>query len=181
MKFTEVKAGELPFQIARAVLVAPDISPHTQQISGYEVAVTVRPGWSKVSKYEAALPGGKISSNAGDFEGIEDTEALNDPTHIITLEKMIRAGLNAVEREVLEELDVVIATGLLSFVDVSQNEAGWTTYSYVAELQEKPPLLVKPNSAGSRWVAVDTIKNSEFPLLSGHLGITRRALKKLGR
>lgn len=174
----EVTPKELATQTARAVLIAPDINPKTGQVYSEEVVFTLRPGWSKVGKYEPALPGGKIEAAAGDFEGIVD-EALDDPYLIITMEQMIVAGLHAVEREISEELGIIVAPGLLGFVDVSTNPQGWTTYSYAAELPEKPTLLVKPESAGTRWISVQRLLEGKPKLLSGHLGIARRALQSL--
>ena len=69
---------------------------------------------------------------------------------------------------------------LLQFVDVSSNISGWTTYAYAAELPEKPAIMVMPDSGGSVWIGTGKIKNGNPKLLKGHLGITRRALAKIG-
>lgn len=180
MKLTKenpITKDKLKTQIARAVLIAPDIDPKTGQEYTKEVVFTIRPGWSKVNKYETALPGGKITLSEGDFHGIIETDLQDDPNLVLTMEQMIQAGLNAAEREVLEEFGFVVTAGLLKFTDVSTNKAGWTTYSYVGELAEKPTLLVKPNSAGTRWISTKQLLEGQPRLLQGHLGITRRAIK----
>lgn len=174
-----VPATELKTHIARAVLVAPDINPKNGQHYAHEVAFTLRPGWSGVGKYETALPGGKIEIAEGDFKDILTPEELADPFLVLTLDQMIHAGLNAAEREVLEELGLPLAAGVLHFIDVTTNKDGWTSYAYVGQLAEKPELTVKPNSAGTRWINVERLLNGKPRLLSGHLGMSRRALKHI--
>lgn len=171
-----IKTEELKTQISRAIIRVPDVKPKTGEVSTHEILFTLRPSWSKVGKYETALPGGKIEQ--GDFEEV-DSEAFDDPFYTITLEQMIQAGLHAAEREVLEELGLPLTAGLLTFVDKSTNKAGWTTWAYAADLTEKPTVQVMPDSAGTRWVDEERIINGNPRLLQGHLAVTRRSLKKL--
>ncbi len=174
-----ITSAELKTQIARAVIIAPDINPKTGQEYTQEVVFTIRPGWSNINKYVAALPGGKIEIDNGDFTGVIDEGSQQDPHLILTLEQMIFAGLRAAEREVLEELGVTLAAGMLQFVDFSTNRAGWTTYSYACILPEKPTLLVKPNSSGTKWINTQRLLEGKPKLLQGHLKISRTAIKKL--
>jgi 8-oxo-dGTP pyrophosphatase MutT (NUDIX family) len=178
-KETTIRVEDLGKQIARAVLIAPDVNRKTGEQYTQEVVYTARPGWSKVGKYEVALPGGKIEIAEGDFTDVIDKDSQDNPELLITLEQMIMAGLNAAEREVLEELGIPLMTGLLQFVDRSINDAGWYTYSYVGVLPEKPTVLVKPNSAGTLWINTRKILQGNPRLLNGHLGISRRAIKKV--
>jgi hypothetical protein len=170
-----VNKTELKPFIARAVLRAPDINPKTEDVSAHEVAFTLRPSWSKVGRYETALPGGKIESQ--DFWQLVTESQFADPDFVPSLGLLIAAGLKTVERELFDELQL-IATGLF-FVDSSTNQAGWTTFSYAADLKEKPELRVKRDSAGAVWMDEQRIINGRPRLLSGHLAITRRALKAL--
>lgn len=167
--------------VSRAVLIAPDVDPKSGQKYADEVLFTIRPGWSKVLPYVAALPGGKIEADKGDFSEVVEVNLTDNPWIVLTLEQMIRAGLKAAEREILEELGISLTASLLQFVDVSTNTAGWTTYSYVGELSEKPTLTVKPDSAGIRWISAQQLLDGNPKLLSGNLGITRRAINKVRR
>lgn len=179
MKPSEVNLQSLKTSVSRAVLIAPDIDPKSGQKYTDEVVFTIRPGWSKVQPYVTALPGGKIEADKGDFSGVVEASLLEDPWLVLTLEQMIQAGLMAAKREILEELGILLTTGLLQFVDVSTNPAGWTTYSYVGELAQKPTVTVKPDSAGVRWISARQILKGKPKLLPGHLGITRRAISKI--
>lgn len=170
-----VKTEELKTQIARAVLRVPDMNPKNGEVSAHEVLFTLRPSWSNVGKYETALPGGKIKKD--DFEDAGELD-FEDPALILTMEQMIQAGITAAEREVLEELGLTIAPELLAFADKSTNKSGWTTWAYVADLPEKPTVQVKPDSAGTRWMDEQKILKGNPRMLQGHLGITRRSLKK---
>lgn len=161
--------------IARAVLRAPDINPKKNELSTHEVAYTLRPSWSKVGRYEVALPGGGIV--VADFAGLLSPDQLADPEFIPSTDMLIEAGLKAVERELFEELELT-AVGLF-YVDTSENKAGWITRTYAAELEQKPKLVTQPDSAGSRWVDQERIINGNPKMLSGHLGMTRRAIKAL--
>lgn len=169
---------KLQNSVARAVLRAPDVHPKTGKVHSHEVVFTIRPGWSRFGEYLPALPGGKIDS--ADLKGIVAPETIDDPRLVLTLDQCIQAGLNTVERELLEELGLIVPQALLSFVDVSTNRAGWTTYAYAADLPEKPTLLVKPESAGTRWIDVLKILMGHPTLLQGHLSIARRGIRKLG-
>lgn len=175
----QITVSELPRQIARAVLVAPDTNPKTGQVYTQEVLYTLRPGWSQIEPYGTALPGGKIDPSAGDFADVLHTDELVDPQMVLRLDQVIRAGLRAAEREVWEELGIPLAVGLLHFSHVSTNQDGWTTYAYLGQLAEKPTVLVKPDSAGTRWLSTERILHGNPRLLRGHLGVTRKALKGL--
>ena len=179
MRSSEINLQLLKTSVSRAVLIAPDIDPKSGRKYADEVLFTIRPGWSKVHPYVAALPGGKIEADKEDFFGIVEVDSVENPWLVLTLEQMIQAGLKAAEREILEELGIFLTASLLQFVDVSTNSAGWTTYSYVGELSEKPTLTVKPDSAGARWISVPQLLNGKPKLLSGHLGIARRAINKV--
>lgn len=167
--------------IARAVIVAPELHPKTNQKHGDVVVFTRRPYWSKIAPGAIALPGGKIefgeNTTAGDFTDILPAEVQNDPFYSITLEQMIQAGLHAAVRESAEELGLLLLAKQLRFVDKSTNTAGWTTYCYLVQLLEKPILTVESDSAGTLWMDTDTILNKRPKLLSGHLAVTRRALR----
>ncbi|HEX7018199.1 MAG TPA: hypothetical protein VF209_04815 [Patescibacteria group bacterium] len=169
----------LPTQIARGVVRAPDVHPKTGEKYTHEVLFTIRPGWSKTGKYLKALPGGKIDPQ--DFNEIIGRENSDDPHFVLTLDQLIQAGLNAVEREIFEELGILFSAGFFKFVEQSTNKSGWTTYSYVADLPRKPSLVVKPDSAGGVWINEGKLINGRPQLLQGHLGITRRALKTLNK
>lgn len=179
MKSSEVNRQLPRTSVSRAVLIAPDIDPKSGQKYADEVVFTIRPGWSKVSPYVTALPGGKIEADKGDFSDFIEVDSVENPWLVLTLEQMIQAGLKAAEREILEELGIFLTASLLQFVDVSTNTAGWTTYSYVGKLAEKPTATVKPDSAGARWISVPQLLSGKPKLLSGHLGIARRAINKV--
>lgn len=172
-----VRVDDLKKHVGRAVMRVPDVNPKTGEVYAHEIAFTFRPGWSNVGRYERALPGGKIKKE--DFSGIVDTEAFLEPNYVLTLEQMILAGLTAAEREVLEELNYTFAPGVLAFSDISRNREGWTTYTYAADLAEKPEVPVKTNSAGTAWMDQEYILNHRPKMLSGHLGMARRAIKFL--
>lgn len=179
MRSSEINLQSLKTSVSRAVLIASDVDPKSGQKYADEVLFTIRPGWSKVQPYVAALPGGKIEADKEDFSGIFEVDSVENPWLVLTLEQMIQAGLKAAEREILEELGIVLTASLLQFVDVSTNTAGWTTFSYVGKLAEKPTVTVKPDSAGARWISVPQLLNGKPKLLSGHLGIARRAINKV--
>lgn len=174
----EVRPSELKNHIARAVLVAPDRHIHTGEINGYEIVLTFRPGSSKVGRYELALPGGKITIDEGDFDTILTPEQLADPNLVLSVEEVTAAAYKAVIREVKEELGYILVPELLRFVNATSNDAGYITYTYLAELPDKPTLQVKENSAGTRWMDVQEILEGEPALLNGHLDIARTALRR---
>ncbi len=161
--------------VARGVVRVPDMNPKTQQVSTHEVLYTLRPSWSNVGKYQNALPGGKIE--AVDFSNLLSIGQLEDPEYAPSSDEIIAAALKAVERELFDELGLT-AVGLF-YIDTSKNKSGWTTLSYAVDLPVKPTLLVKPDSAGTRWVDEERIINGNPRMLLGHLGITRRAIKAL--
>jgi len=170
--------SDLKKYVSRAVLRVPSNHPKTGELDTNEILATLRPSWSKVGRYLPALPGGKIE--VSDFEDLigEKLEDL-DPHLILTIDQLLMAGLAAAERELYEELGLILTSGLLSFADLNTNKSGWTTVSYVAELPEKPTLLVKPDSAGTVWMDEERIKNGSPKMLPGNLGTARRSLKVL--
>jgi 8-oxo-dGTP pyrophosphatase MutT (NUDIX family) len=187
MSKIEIPVKDLPTHIARAVVIAPDIHPKTNQVYTHEVIFTHRPGFSNLNKYAPALPGGKIDHFTDfEFDGGLTPQEFNNPLFMITLSQMIEAGMYAAVRELSEELSLLLAPALLQFVDVSTNTSvhpttkekiKWTNYTYVAQLDRKPLLMVKPNSAGTIWVSEDDLINHRPRLLPGHLGMARRAIK----
>lgn len=64
-------------------------------------------------------------------------------------------------------------------IDLYSFDAGWTTYTYATELEEKPQLIVQPDSAGTLWVSQERLLTQEVPMLDGHLAIVRAAVRKL--
>lgn len=172
--------ADLKSHVSRAVLRVPSNNPKSGELDTNEVLTTLRPSWSKVGRYFPTLPGGKIE--VSDVEKLRDVKLDDlDPQLTITLDQLIMAGLEAAERELYEELGLVLASGLLFFADMSTNKSGWTTLAYVAELPKKPTLLVKPDSAGTVWMDEQRIKNGNPKMLPGNLGTTRRALKALDK
>ena len=75
-----------------------------------------------------------------------------------------------------KELELPLTAALLHFVEVSTNRAGWTTWAYAANLEHKPALTVPADSAGVVWLDERRFTEGRPRLLSGHLGIVRRAL-----
>jgi len=167
---------QLNNQIARVVLRAPDIKPRTGEVSVHEVLFTIRPSWSRIGSYLPALPGGKIEVT--DLTSI-DLDAFNDPCIPIIFDQMVLAGMKAVEREILEELGLILSAGLLKFVDSSTNRESWTTFLYAANLEEKPLVVVNPDSGGTLWLSEKKLLNKNPRLLSGHLTMARTAIRKL--
>ena len=170
---------QLDKHVARVVLRAPDLNPKTGKVNTFEVLYTVRPGWSKVGAYVPALPGGKIERI--DFSHIIDAETFDEPFFIITLEQMILAGIEAVKREILEELNLTLAAPLIQFINSSTNAAGWTTYAYAANVPEKPSVVVKPDCAGILWISEERLLTGNLELLDEHLEVTRAGLSILSQ
>ncbi len=173
-----MKDEQLNWSVARAVLRAPDINPKDGKLATHEVLFTVRPSWSKYGKYLPALPGGKFETT--DFSGIMTAEELQNTDQVLTPEQLTAAGLNTIIREVYEELGLVIPHALLRSIGTTTNQLGWTTYAYAADLPEKPTVLVKPDSAGVRWIDVMQILINRPALLTGHLAIARTGIRELG-
>lgn len=169
---------QLKWSVARAVLRAPDVDPKSGKLATHELLFTVRPGWSRFGKYLSALPGGKFEET--DFSGIATAEELDKADSILTPDQLTAAGFNAIVREVYEELGLMLPHALLKSIGATTNRVGWTTYAYAADLPEKPTVLVKPDSAGVRWIDVMEILIKRPALLSGHLAIARAGIRELG-
>jgi 8-oxo-dGTP pyrophosphatase MutT (NUDIX family) len=174
-----ISVEQLPKHIARVVLKVPDLNPKNGNLSKFEVLAIVRPGWSNVGAYLPALPGGKIERI--DFSPTIDAATFDDPLFIITLEQMILAGIEAVKREILEELGLTLATSLIHYIHSSTNAAGWTTHAYGANLPEKPLVVVQPDCAGVLWISEERILAGNPEMLDGHLDITKTGLKVLAQ
>ncbi|MBP7774295.1 NUDIX domain-containing protein [Candidatus Woesebacteria bacterium] len=173
-----MKNGQLEWSVARAVLRAPDMDRKSGKLATHEVLFTVRPGWSKYGKYLPALPGGRFEET--DFSDIATAEELENADAILTPDQLTAAGFNAIVREVYEELGLMLPHALLKAIGVTTNQLGGTTYAYAADLPEKPTILVKPESAGVRWIDVMEILIKRPALLSGHLAISRAGIHELG-
>lgn len=155
--------------VARLVLRAPVTDPRSNLEVGKEVALTVRPGWSKQGKYELALPGGKF--DVQDFSN-------GVPEHL-TFEDMVQAGMLTVVREIFEELGIEVSHQLLRFVFEVTNQSGWTSYVYAVDVTEKPPLIVLPESAGTLWVPEQALLEGRVQLFADHGELVIPALQLL--
>lgn len=169
---------QLKWSVARAVLRAPDKDPKNGKLATHEILFTLRPGWSKYGKYLPALPGGRFEEI--DFSGIATAEELNSTNSILTPDQLTTAGFNAIVREVYEELGLTIPHAILHSIGSATNHLGWTTYAYAADLPEKPSILVRPESAGVRWIDVMEILIKRPSLLTGHLALARAGIHELG-
>lgn len=175
---SKIELDQLKKYVSRAVLRVPSTNPKTGAVDTHEVLSTLRPSWSKVGRYVSTLPGGKIELSDLENLSSEELEEL-DPHFLITLDQLVLAGLVAAGRELYEELGLILASDVLTFSEISTNKAGWNTIAYVADLPEKPTLLVQPDSAGTVWMDEAQILHGNPKMLAGHLGIIRRSLKKL--
>lgn len=167
--------------VARGIIRAPDIKPGKDEVSAHEVIFTHRPSWSNIGKYDRALPGGGFKIE--DFQTILSVENYENPDYIPTAEEMKKAGSIAVERELVEELGEEIGlmiVGLLTFVLKSKNKQGWTTYVYAADLEKKPDLLVKSDSAGTIWMNQrKLLQGRPRQMLSGNATMARKGINYL--
>lgn len=155
--------------VVRAVIRAQDFNSKGEP-ANKEVILTLRPGWSKIGAYEPTLPGGKLEKT--DFN---DQLPENYPDE----EAIIAACLNAIIRELYEELGITIAPALLQFVTQTTNDAGWITYLFAADLNEKPTLQVKPDSAGTLWFSQLALEQKRYELFADHGFLLFEALKIL--
>ncbi|MFZ5376289.1 MAG: NUDIX hydrolase [Patescibacteria group bacterium] len=169
-----VPRNNLNQHVCRAVLVAPDIKTLPNGTVVNQVLLQYRPSWSKQYPNTLALPGGKMEER--DFSYI--LRAAIQPGNLpFTLQEIIEAGAETTARELNEELGIILAAQELFYIGSKTNGA-WKTHAYLAQLAEKPEVVVKPDSNGVFWMEVRNVLQGRPRMLPGNLYLARKAISQ---
>jgi hypothetical protein len=136
-----MQESEVKKHVARLVLRNPYLNFKTKQQEGWSYLWIGRPPGSNVFKEAGALLGGTLE--VSDFKGICTEAEITDPNYVPTAEQLRQASIQALLRELAEELGLdtyfigVIAQALVTaLVFEPRTDNGYTTHAFAVQVDE---------------------------------------------